>query len=122
MPTTAEHARSAIEILRSRMRFDGVISPIDFVDFARFSGYQPSHYAKAYGQAVSLLDATCLTEGLPWVGRLLQFSKKHSDVQGPWAIWDQHMPEILAASRTKRWSVGELQHISKSLRTGSADN
>jgi hypothetical protein len=84
----------------------------DVKDLIEACGYNPGHYAKAYGQAISLLDATCLLLDLPWLGRLVVFKNAKDGLPGPWAPWRVHMPEIVGAPLKKRWSADELNRIS----------
>lgn len=121
MPSTNEHARLVIEQLARRRRPDGTIASIASVDLIEACGYNPGHYAKAYGQAISLLDATCLLQDLPWLGRLVVFKNAKDDLPGPWAPWRAHMPEIVAAPLRKRWSADELNRISAALPSTGAD-
>ena len=110
-----EHARRIVEFFASRLGAVGVIEPVAASEVMRTYGQTPGHYGKAYGQAVSLLDAACLLASMPWLGRLVVFDKKANDVSTPWSSWQGHMAEIAAAPRRKAWSAGDLQVILSAL-------
>jgi formate-dependent nitrite reductase cytochrome c552 subunit len=85
-----------------------LIDAVGSVDLIKGCGLTPSHYGKAFGQAVALLDAACVTAELPWLGRLVIFQTPVNDFQG---IWAPHRQEIVNAPSTLRWTNNDLDRI-----------
>ena len=115
MATTADYARLVIQELESRRRPDGTIERIDSVEFIEACGYKARDYAKAFGQAVSLLDAACILANMPWLGRLVRFRKFKENLSGNWSVWAPHMTEILKAPEVKMWSSADFDQIAAAL-------
>jgi hypothetical protein len=111
MPTTSHHATLVIDQLARRRRHDGTIDSIGSVEVIEACGYNARDYAKAYGQAISVLDAACLTAGLPWLGRLVRFKTFRENLNGAWEIWGPFMPEILEAPLRRPWADEDFTRI-----------
>jgi hypothetical protein len=111
MHATREHARKTIQELARRRQSDKTIDPITSVELLHSLGYTPSHYAKVYGQVVSLLDVTCVCQELPLIGKLVKFGHADDDVGDEWSLWRPHMAEIEAAAMAKQWTDQDIQKI-----------
>jgi hypothetical protein len=120
--STIEHAHQIIDFLATKRGSDNTIKPVRAVEVIQVCGYVPQHYAKAYGQAVSLLDAACLQADMPWLGRLVLFEKKGNDSSSIWSSWRSHMPEITAAPLRRCWSTNDFRAILSALPTGQGAN
>ena len=120
MATTAHYSRLVIQQLAKRRMQDGTIERVDSVEIIEASGFKARNYAKAYGQAISLLDAACLVSKLPWIGRLVRFQKFKENLSGEWTVWAPYMPEILNAPLRKHWSHEHLEQITFALPTVGA--
>ena len=120
MASTAYYSNLVIQQLAIRQRPSGLIERVESKEIIEASGYKAGDYAKAYGQAVSLLDAACLISNLPWLGRLIRFKKFAENLSGEWAVWAPHMPEILEAPLRRNWSPDDFSRISAALPTVGA--
>ena len=115
MGKTQDLSRQVIAALRGRRSSNGTIPAIGSVELLESLGYQPSHYAVALGQAASLLDAACLIQHLPWLGRLVVFGGKRPEFEGVWAPWAPHMATIIEAPAIRSWSDQDLVRVSTGL-------
>ena len=100
-----------MDILSKRRQIDGTIKPIGSVQLIEACGYKARDYAKAYGQAASLLDIACTIVSLPWVGRLIHFKKLRDNFDGQWQLWLPHMKEIIDAPQRRSWTKEDFSRI-----------
>lgn len=108
-----EHARHVIREL-AETREDGRIPEIDSVVLLeRLRLHRQA--GKLLGSVVSLLDASCLTEDLPWLGRVIIFRNPDDDWSGLWEPWRPYVHYILRAPLLRRWTDEDLARIDGSL-------
>lgn len=107
----AEHALSIVDVLANRRSQSGQIATMTSVEMLNALKHD-ARAGKNLGNAVSLLDAACLTANVPWVGRLIVFRTAADDFVGPWASWAPFKPYIVEhAPRQRRWSDEDINKI-----------
>ncbi len=105
----AEHGLSIVDELARRRGPDGTIRPVTSVGMLQSLGHDP-RAGKNLGRAVALLDAACLEEGLPWLGRLILFENASDDFAGlSWAPFKPYIVE--SAPRRRQWSDADFARI-----------
>lgn len=115
-----DHALSVVEELGRRRDADGVICSLssvemlDALDLGRQSG-------KLLGSIVSLLDVACLSQDLPWIGRLIAFRGSADDFSGPWESWAPFAVHIKRAPALRRWSDDDFVRVRAGLFEGSPE-
>ena len=109
--TLAGHALEIVDELARRRGTDGTILPVSSVEMLKSLGHDP-RAGKNLGNAVSLLDAACLTSDVPWLGRLILFKAAADDFVGPWLYWAPFKRYIIeCAPRERQWSDADLSRI-----------
>ena len=110
-----EHARLVLTEFASLRDQDGFISPIastemlDRLDQSRRAG-------KNLGNVASLLDAACAKTDLPWIGRLILFSKPDDDFVDQWGFWAPFKVYIVErAPRARNWIDSDFRAIDEVL-------
>lgn len=117
----AEHARCIVDQLARSRESDGRIPRLGAIALMVACGRKPSDYGKVFGQAISLLDAACINEDLPWLGRIVEFEKPANDFAGPWSSWAPYKPYILKAPLVRAWTDADLHRICAALLPNGPD-
>ncbi len=120
MATQQDLAASILAELSKRLDDRGQVQPVASSEIILKCGYEPRRYGRAFGQAVSLLDAACIVADLPWLGRLVLFQSKREDNSGPWQEWQLHMSELVEAPTQKRWLASDFDRIREHIPTQGA--
>jgi hypothetical protein len=80
--TLTDHAVDTLRELARRRTPNSLLCKIDSVQFLDVLGLDRGS-ARLLGTVVSLLDVSCLFEGLPWLGRVIIFRSPEND-------WTRH--------------------------------
>jgi hypothetical protein len=102
-----EHATGVLAEFARRRGVDSTVPPVSSVEMLHALGQNP-RAGKNLGNVVSLLDAACISEDLPWIGRLIVFKRPRDDFLG---IWASHRQAIVRAPRLWSWSDADLTRI-----------
>lgn len=109
-----EHAQHVIQELARTRDPDGRIPAIDSVVLLeRLRLHRQA--GVLLGQVVALLDASCLTQDLPWLGRVIIFRNPGDDWRGAWESWRPYVPYLLRAPLLHHWTDPDLECIERSL-------